>query len=124
MTSATPPPRTGAATGPRGGGELRGKRRSARGRAGAARRAVPVPDRGPLQWRPATTGERAAPQLLGRQVPPRDALVARRPLRPLGPAVAAGAQPRLVSRDPAARTRHRLAAGVRRGPVAEAGRAG
>ena len=74
---------------------------------------------GPLS----AAGDRADLQQLGGQVPPGDALVARGALRPVGPAAAAGAEPRLLRRHPAARRGRRRGAGLRRGALAQDDRA-
>ena len=58
-------------------------------------------------------------QQLGRQVPPRDALVARGALRAVGPPAAARAEPRLLRRDPAEGAGHGRAPGLRRRALAE-----
>ena len=70
-------------------------------RARTPRRAVAVPHGGELFGADAATGDRAHGQLVAGQVPPGDALVARRTLRSVGPTRAADPQPRLVPVDPA-----------------------
>ena len=61
----------------------RGSKRPALARAGAAHRALAIPHRDPVRRELAAAGDRPHLQQLGRQVPPGDALVARRPLRAL-----------------------------------------
>ena len=72
--------------------------RSALARAGAAHRAVAVPDGHPVRGPLPAAGKRAHVQQLGGQVPSRDALVARGAVRAVGPAAAARAEPRLLRR--------------------------
>ena len=62
-----------------------GEPRPALARAGAPHRPLAVPGRDPVRRTHPAPGDRAHLQQLARQVPPRDALVARGPLRPLGP---------------------------------------
>ncbi len=87
-------------------------------RAGAAHRAVAVLDRDPVRGKRASPGDRPHLQQLGGQVPPGDALVARGPLRALGPRSPAGAKPRVLREDPAPRPSHGASA------KATSGRAG
>ena len=66
----------------------------------APRGALAVPHRGALRRLAATGRDRPARQLVAGQVPPRDALLARRALRDLGTPRASRTQPRLVPVDP------------------------
>ena len=91
--------------------------RPPRGRAGAAHRPLAVPHRHPVRRPVPAAGDGPHLQQLGRQVPPGDALVARRALRPVGPARAPGAQPRVLRRDPAARRATAATPGVLRAPA-------
>ena len=96
-----------------------GKPRSPLARARAPDRPVAVLDRDPVLRAVPAAGDGADLQQLGGQVPPGDALVARRALRAVGPSSAARAQPRLLRRDPAAGAGDGKAPGLLRRPVAQ-----
>ena len=76
-------------------------------------------DRHSVRRLAAAAGNRTHLQQLVRQIPPGNALLARRALRPVGPRAAAGAQPGLVRRHPALRARESAPA---QGYPARAGR--
>ena len=99
--------------------DLSAEPRLAVARARAPDRALAVPHRHPVRRPLSPAGDGAHLQQLVRQVPPRDALVARRALRALGPPAAARAEPRLLRGHPAAGARHGAPAGLRRRALAE-----
>ena len=85
-------------------------------------RPLSVLDRHPMRRVAAASGNRPHLQQLVRKVPPRDALVARRPFRPVGPGPSAGKEPRLVPLHPAQCAPNRQKPGIRRSPLTQDGR--